>query len=72
MEYVKVTYPTNRPVNIDGKQNGSTNEVLRIDAGTHAFDLGNPVDYEPASQDATVTGTTVLLPMVVAFTKKDD
>lgn len=70
MEFVKVTYPTNRVVNIDGVEGGSTNEILRIDEGTHRFDLGSPADYKPASQDALVTGTTVLLPMVVAFAKK--
>jgi hypothetical protein len=70
MEYVKVVYPTPRLVNIDGVQSGGTGEVLRIDPGSHAFDLGNPVDYEPASQNRMVTGTTVLLPMVVAFANK--
>jgi hypothetical protein len=70
MEYVKVTFPADRPVNIDAEEGGSTNEVLRIDAGTHRFDLGNPPDYEPAFQDTLVTGTTVLLPLIVAFTRK--
>ena len=70
MEYVKVTYPTDRPAFIDGEECGDTNEVLRIDEGTHRFDLGKPKDYEPASQEALVTGTTVLVPMVVAFTRK--
>jgi hypothetical protein len=70
MEYVKVTYPTPRLVNIDGVQSGGTNEVLRIDPGSHAFDLGNPLDYQPACQNRIVTGTTVLLPMIVAFAKK--
>ena len=70
MEYVKVTYPANRLVYINGDQGGNTNEVLRIQAGTHVFDLGKPVDYEPASQKVEVEGTTVLVPMVVAFTYK--
>jgi hypothetical protein len=70
MEFVKVTYPADRLVNIDGEPGGTTNEVLRIDEGTHRFDLGKPVDYKPASQDTLVTGTTVLVPMIVAFTRK--
>ncbi len=69
MEFVRVTYPSDRPVNIDGEAGGSTNEVLRIDEGTHRFDLGDPVDYKPAFQDTLVTGTTVLVPMIVAFTR---
>lgn len=72
MEYVRVTYPTGRLVYIDGEKSGLTNEVLRIDAGTHLFDLGNLANYEPASQEIAVEGTTVLVPMVVAFTRKGE
>lgn len=70
MEFVKVTYPTNRSVNVDGVATGNTNEILQMEAGTHAFDLGVPLDYDPASQNVVVKKTTVLLPMVVAFTRK--
>ena len=70
MEYVKVTYPTDRLVYIDDESSGRTNDVLRIDAGTHLFDLGPLVNYSPASRKVTVTGTTVLTPMVIAFRKK--
>ena len=72
MEYVRVTYTTNRSVYIDGEKSGYTNDVLRIEAGTHVFDLGNLANYEPASQKVEVEGTTVLAPMVVAFTKKGE
>jgi len=70
MEYVKVTYPTNRFVYIDGEKSGSTNEVLRVDAGTHVFELGKRANYEPASQEVIVEGTTVLFPMAIAFVRK--
>lgn len=70
MEYVRLTFPTNRPAFVDGEEIGDTNEVLRVDEGTHRFDLGKPADYQPASQDVLVTETTVLRPMVVAFTRK--
>ena len=72
MEYVRVTYPTGRLVYIDGEKSGRTNEVLRIDAGTHVFDLGKMANYEPASQEIAVEGTTVLVPLVVAFTRKGE
>ncbi len=72
MEYVRVTYPTDRLVYIDGEKSGRTNEVLRIDAGTHIFDLGKMANYEPASREIAVEGTTVLVPMVVAFTRKGE
>lgn len=70
MEYIRVTYPTKRSVYVDGELTGDTNEVLRVEAGTHKFDLGPPANYQPTSQDVVVTGTTILLPMEVAFTKK--
>ena len=72
MEYVKVTFPTSRLVYIDGEESGYTNEVLRVDAGTHLFELGNLQNYRPASRKVTVQDTTVLEPLVVAFFRKDD
>jgi hypothetical protein len=69
MEYVKVTFSTSRFVYIDGEQGGRSNEVLRVEAGTHVFHLGPLANYEPASQELAVEDTTVLAPMVVAFAK---
>lgn len=71
MEYVKVTFPTNRLVYIDGEQNGSTNDVLRVDAGTHIFELGNLDNYRPGSRKVLVQDTTVLEPLEIAFYRKD-
>jgi hypothetical protein len=70
MEFVKVTYPTDRFVYIDDEQAGRTNDVLRAETGTHVFDLGPMANYKPASRKVEVVGTTVLQPMVIAFTKK--
>lgn len=71
MEYVKVVYPTNRFAFIDGEKGGITNDVLRVEAGTHVFDLGNQKNYKPQSQEVEVEGTTVLKPMQIVFSKKD-
>ncbi|MCX7141562.1 MAG: PEGA domain-containing protein [Proteobacteria bacterium] len=71
MEFVKVTFPTSRYVYIDGEQAGRTNEVLRIEAGTHVFALGSLANYEPASQELEVAETTVLAPLVVEFARKE-
>lgn len=70
MEFLRVTYPTNRAVFIDGELGGQTNEILNVEAGTHLFDLGKFANYTPTSQKATVTGTTALKPMVIVFQKK--
>jgi hypothetical protein len=71
IEFVKVTFPTDRFVYIDDEQNGKTNDVLRVDAGTHIFDLGNLKNYRPAQRKVVVQDTTVLEPMVIAFFRKD-
>ena len=69
MEFVKIRFPTSRLVNIDGEPGGRTNAVLRVEAGTHTFDLGSLANYAPDSQQILVEGTTVLEPLVVAFEK---
>ena len=71
MEYVIVTFPTDRFIYIDGEQNGRTNNSLRVDAGSHSFDLGPLKNYEPEMQTVVVSGTTVLDPQEIVFTKID-
>lgn len=70
MGYVIVKYPDNRKVYIDDGLNGNTNDVLRVDDGTHVFDLGQLRDYEPKEQEVVVTGTNILTPMEIIFTRK--
>ena len=70
MEYIIVIYPNKRSVYVDGELIGDTNEVLRIDSGTHRFDLGSPADCDPIFFELAVEGTTALLPMKVIFTEK--
>lgn len=72
MEYVKVTFPTDRLVYIDGEENGKTNEVLRVEAGTHLFELGNLANFRPATRTVTVQDTTALEPLEVKFFRKDE
>lgn len=71
MEYVIVNFPTRRIVYIDAEKSGYTNEVLRIESGTHDVDLGPRANYEPELQEVSVEGTTVLQPMQITFTRKD-
>ena len=70
MEYVIVKYPVSRDVYINGEKNGKTNESLRVDAGTNTFDLGEPVDYQPASIEAVIEDTNVLEPKEIEFEEK--
>jgi len=71
MENVIVSFPTSRDVYVDGERNGRTGDSIRVDAGTHRFDLGSPQDYEPEYREVAVSDTTVLDPMEIVFTEKD-
>lgn len=72
MEHVRVTFPTDRLVYIDGEESGSTNEVLRVDAGTHVFELGKLANFRPASRKVMVRDTTALEPLEIEFFRKDE
>src|SRR5918995_3712879 len=69
MEFVIVRFPTVRNVNMDGAPQGKTDKLLRVQAGTHRFDLGVPPDYTPGSQTRKVIGTTMASPMEILFTR---
>lgn len=63
MEYVLVSYPTERDVHIDGQAAGKTNANLMVEKGHHDFDLGAPDNYTPASVRKAVENTTALTPL---------
>ncbi len=69
MEFVIVRFPTERDVNVDGAAQGKTDQLLRLQAGTHSFDLDVPLDYKPASQTKRVIGTSMASPMEIVFTR---
>ena len=65
MEYVVVAYAVDRKVRIDGQEAGFTNDTLMVEKGNHAFDLGDPQDYQPASVEKIVQSTTSVGPMII-------
>jgi hypothetical protein len=69
MEYVIVKYPVSRTVLVDGEPAGSTNEILRMDEGTHTFALDGAKDYTPLSQTLEIQGTNSVSPKEVTFEK---
>ena len=66
-EFVKVTFPGQRQVYVDGKPCGFTNDVFQVQTGTHTFDLGAPPNYRPSIQILKVTGTLAPLPKIIEF-----
>ena len=67
MEYLRVNFPVVRAVFVDGDECGRTNQLIRLDPGTHLIDLGDPPDYRPREQRHLVQGTTADRPLVVDF-----
>ena len=65
MEYVVVRYPKRRVVRMDGQDVGFTNETLMVEQGHHVFDLGEPLDYTPASLEKLVQDTVSEDPLIV-------
>jgi hypothetical protein len=57
-----------RRVFIDNQRQGMTGARQGVPEGMHVFDLGDPVDYAPPSQEVDVTGTSAADPMVIEFT----
>jgi len=66
-EYVRVRFPEQRDVFVDGDKMGRTNRKFRIGRGTYVFDLGDPQDYAPLSRTRTIKNTTEDEPLEVPF-----
>jgi hypothetical protein len=71
MEYIIVRYPHERTVFIDDNENGKTSKRLRVEQGTHTINLGEPRNYKPKWRRPTITGTTILNPMIIEFEKNE-
>ncbi len=71
MEHVQVTYPTSRLVYIDDEEGGYTNDVLKVDAGTHVFTLGHLQNFRPSQRTVEVRDTTPTDPLKIPFYPKE-
>jgi hypothetical protein len=71
LEYVIVAFPDGRDVFVDGGDDAiaATNEMFQLAEGTHYFNLGQPLNYWPATYWCKVTGTIPSNPMKIVFTK---
>jgi hypothetical protein len=72
MEFLKVTFPEDRGVKIDGRPAGDkkTNVTLEVEAGTHTVTLEPPDDFTPLTQTVLLKDTTSIKPMEICFKKK--
>ena len=67
IEYLLVTYPEQRAVLADGNGVGFTNHTLMLPTDEYLITLGGG-GYQPPSQDIALSGTSLVKPMVIAFT----
>ena len=67
IEYLLVTYPEQRAVLADGNGVGFTNHTLMLPTDEYLITLDGG-GYQPASQDIALSGTSLVKPMVIAFT----
>ena len=67
IEYLLVTYPEQRAVLADGAGVGFTNHTLMLPTDEYLITLGGG-GYRPASQDIALSGTSLVKPLVIAFT----
>ncbi len=71
MEYVEVRFARTRAVYVDGVESGTTNRILRVGAGTHSFDLGEPADYRPPEIIRRISDSNELRPAIVEFEEEE-
>ena len=66
---VLVPFSEDRDVFIDTQRCGRTNIPFEVQVGTHDIDLGEPLNYSPATQKIQVKAqSSSLNPLVVEFT----
>jgi hypothetical protein len=67
IQYLLVTYPDQRAVLAGGDGVGFTNHTLMLPADEYVITLdGN--GYQPDSRDIVLAGTSMVRPLVIAFT----
>jgi hypothetical protein len=70
MEFVKVKYYRRRTVYIDGDKSGFTNTLLRVNRGTHRFEMSEPPNYTPSFRKSFVKNTSPARPLIIDFEPK--
>jgi hypothetical protein len=67
MEYLLVTFPRPRRVKVDDEYNGSTGDVIELEAGSHVITLGPPANFKPTEQRIILKNTSELAPREIVF-----
>lgn len=68
IEYLLVTFPEQRAVLADGNGVGFTNHTLMLPTDEYLITLEG-TGYQPPDQDIALSGTSLVKPMVISFTR---
>ncbi len=69
IQFLLVNYSEDRTVLADGQSVGVTNHTIMLPSDEYTISLAGAKDYSPDSQDVALTGTSVMKPRVVLFSK---
>jgi hypothetical protein len=67
IEYLLVSYPDQRAVLADGDGVGFTNHTLMLPADEYVITLDGD-GYQPNRSDIVLAGTSIVRPLIIAFT----
>jgi len=67
MEFLLVTFRSDRDVVIEGEVAGLTNQLITLGPGTYTIWLAPPTDYTPLRRRVVVRDTSPLEPEEVVF-----
>jgi hypothetical protein len=66
-EYLRVKFPHQREVLINGESLGETNELLELEGGEYEVTLGPPLNFRPAQQTIDLRHTSAGTPRSIEF-----
>ncbi len=66
---IKFKFLEDRDLIVGGDNQGTTNQTVELDRGTHTITLGPPLDFTPKTMKIVLKDTTVISPMEVRFEK---
>ena len=67
IQYLLVNFTGDRTVLANGLSVGVTNHTLMLPSDEYTITLSGS-GYSPASQDAVLTGTSIIKPLILSFT----
>lgn len=71
IEFLRVIFPVERKILIDGEENGSTNSLLMLPTGVYEISISGS-GYTPSKRNVSLTGTSRNKPRTISFKRTND